>query len=117
MPPSETLDLGDYFTGLMTVVMRASPGPFSVSRAAGDWYEVSALAGAARPIATFARRTDAELFVRALSDLRAGVAALVETVGVHRDTGAGVCAQDGQKVPCLTRRVLIAQLMPPAEAS
>jgi hypothetical protein len=117
MPSVEALDIGDYLAELMKVVMRASPGPFSVSRAAGDWYEVSAVTGTARPIAAFARRTDAELFVRALPDLRAGVAALVETVGVHRDAGAGVCAQDGQKVPCLTRRVLIVQLMRRAEAS
>ena len=73
--------------------------------------------GRRRVLATFAREADARLFARGLGDLRSLAAAVVETLGLHRDTGGGLCAQDGQPMPCLTRQVLIAQLGSRAVAS
>lgn len=110
------VDVGDYLAGLTELVLRATPGPFVINQPAGDGHTVMATNGR-RPLATFTHRGDAELFARAPADLRAAAAALVETLGLHRDAGAGACAQDGQQVPCLTRRILIAQLAPRTAAS
>ena len=101
--------VGGYLADLARLTARGSAGPFRLGRADDGGHTVTA-AGGRRPLAIFARRADAEFFVRALSDLRALAAALVETLGLHRDGGGGVCAQDGQEVPCSTRRVIVAQL-------
>lgn len=108
--------VGGYLADLARLTARGSAGPFRLGRADDGGHTVTPTEGR-RPLAIFARRPDAELFVRALPDLRAMAAALVETLGLHRDAGGGVCAQDGQQVPCLTRRVLIAQLPPRAAGS
>lgn len=109
-------EVGGYLADLAQVMARASSGPFVIGRSSDGGHTVTAVEGR-RPLATFARRVDAELFALALPDLRAAAAALVETLGLHRDTGTGVCAQDGQEMQCLTRRVVIAQLAPRAAAS
>lgn len=116
MASAERAGVGGYLADLARLTARGSAGPFRLSQVDDGGHAVTA-AGGRRPLAIFARQADAEFFVRALSDLRAMAAALVETLGLHRDTGGGVCAQDGQQVPCLTRRVIIAQLPPLAAES
>ena len=116
MQEVQDVPIGNYLAGLMELVLRASTGPFVIEQGTGSWHTVTAERGGPA-LATFAQRADAELFARALPDLRAATAALVETLGLHRDAGFGRCAQDGQEVPCLTQRVLTAQLAPRAAAT
>ena len=116
MSDAHDVDVGDYLAGLTELVLRASPGPFLINQPTGRGHTVTAVNGR-HPLATFTHRGDAELFTRAPADLRAAAAALVETLGLHRDAGGGLCAQDSQQMSCLTRRVLIAQLAPRAAAS
>lgn len=109
----QNLEVGGYLAELMQLVLRATPGPLVVSRAADGGYAVASANGS-RPVATFVRQADAELFARALPGLRAETAAVIEALGQHHDDGTGVCAQDGQAVPCTTRRIVITQLLPRA---
>lgn len=108
------VDVGDYLAELMRMLLRVSSGPLTVRRVPGSWHEVAAVGSA--PVAKFTRQADAALFVRVVGDLRAETAALVEVLTQHRDDGSGSCGQDGQPVPCTTRRLVLAQLKPRAVA-
>lgn len=113
MPTVKDADIGGYLAGLMKLVLRASPSPLVIRQQRRGGYAVEAASGGA-PVARFTREPDAELFIRALGDLRAQSAALVEVLGQHQDGGTGVCRQDSQPVPCTTRRILAAELGPRA---
>ena len=104
------IDVGDYLAELTKMLLRVSPGPLTIRRSPGSWHQVAAAGGA--PVAKFTRVPDAVLFVRALADLRAGTAALIEVLTQHGDDGSGFCGQDGQTVPCTTRRLVLEQLGP-----
>lgn len=116
MPRVRDPAIGDYLAGLMTLVLRASPGPFAIRRTAGSEYAVTAADGG-RSIATFTREADAQLFAQLLPDLRALAAAAAEVLSLHRDDGRGLCVQEGQPAPCTTRRTIMTQLAPRAAAS
>lgn len=116
MPGVQDVEVGDYLAELMGLVLRASPGPFEINSTAAGTHEVT-VAGGGRLVATFARQVDADLFAQALSALRAETAVLIEALGQHHDDGTGVCAQDGQVLPCTTRRIFTTQLTPRAAAS
>lgn len=103
-------DVWAYLASLMRTLLRVSPGPFATRRIRGGWHEVSA--GGRDAVARFTRPPDAALFVRAVADLRAVTAALLEVLTLHLDDGAGSCRQDGQQVPCTTRRAITDQLGP-----
>lgn len=108
-------DLGGFVADLAGLLVRASPGPLEIDRPVRGWSTV--VNDRQRVVATFAREADAELFIRALPNLRTAAAALVEMLGLHRDAGGGVCAQDGQALPCRTRQAFSAQLSSRAAAS
>jgi len=108
--------VGDYLAGLTRLLVRASPGPLAVSRTSGSRYAVTG-GSAQRPVATMGREADARLFARALPDLRVLATAVAEVLGRHHDDGAGRCVEDGQPVPCTTRRVLEDELCPRTTSS
>ena len=112
--PGQPADVGAYAVELMRLLLHVSPGPIAIRTSRPGRHEVTTEAGT--PIAKFTRAPDAALFVRALADLRAQTAAVVDVLAQHRDNGAGCCEQDGQQVPCTTRQLIIAQLGPRVRA-
>lgn len=107
--------VGAYLTDLMALVVRASPGPLTVTRRPSGSYQVRSSSPRRRPLATFARRPDAELFVRAVSAVRALAVASAELLDGHRDDGTGRCARCREQAPCWTRRTLDSELVPRAD--
>jgi hypothetical protein len=108
MPSVGEAELGRYLDDLMALVARATPGPFAIGRTPDRRYALTAANG--RPVAVVNRRSDAEVFARDRLDLRALVLGVAEVLGRHHDDGEGRCAQDGQPVPCETRRELATRL-------
>ena len=104
--------VGRYLDDLMRLVGRATPGPLEVQRQPDRRYALTTPAG--RLVAVVNRGPDAEVFARDRLDLRALVAGVAEVIGRHHDDGSGCCVEDGQQVPCITRRELQAQLAPRA---
>jgi hypothetical protein len=70
-----------------------------------------------RPVGEVNRRSDAEIFARDRLDLRALVTGIAEVLGRHHDDGEGRCSQDGQPLPCETRRDLVRRVMPRGQAT
>ena len=94
-------ELDRYLRDLMAMVARATPGAFVIGRT-----------GDRRPVAVVNRRSDAEIFARDRLDMRALVTGIAEVLGRHHDDGEGRCSQDGQPLPCDTRREFVRRVMP-----
>jgi hypothetical protein len=108
-------ELDRYLRDLMAMVARATPGPFVIGRTGDRRYALTAQNG--RTVAVVNRRCDAEIFARDRLDLRALVIAVAEVLGRHHDDGEGHCSQDGQPLPCDTRRELVRRVMPRRQAT
>jgi hypothetical protein len=104
----------DYLADLMERVLRASPGPFLVVPGPAGRHAVARARGGA-VIASFRRAGDAELFARALVDLRMLATSISEVLGLHHDGGAGWCEKCGERAPCATRELLLRALDGPAD--
>jgi hypothetical protein len=104
-----------YLDELMALVARATPGMLRVEPTANRRYALRTSSG--RLVGVLNRRPDAELFARDRLDLRALVIGVAEVYGRHHDDGSGHCAQDGEPVPCSTRRELRMQLAPRTESA
>lgn len=92
----------EYLSGLMDLVVRASPGPFRLTPASrGQWRIVGGRADAVIAIVT--RRVDAELLAAALPAIRALASATAAVLGQHRPGAEGGCVSCGQPAPCSTR--------------
>jgi hypothetical protein len=100
--------IGRYLGELMALVARATPGAFSVERTTDRRYALTTENG--RLVAVVNRRSDADLFARDRLDLRALVSGVAEVLSRHHPDGRGKCAQDGELMPCTTRRDLGLQL-------
>jgi hypothetical protein len=85
-----------------------------IGRTSDRRYALTAQDG--RPVAVVDRRSDAEIFARDRLDLRALVTGIGEVLGRHHDDGEGRCSQDGQPLPCDTRRELVKQVVPRGRA-
>ena len=70
-----------------------------------------------RPVGEVNRRSDAEIFARDRLDLWALATGIAEVLGRHHDDGEGRCSQDGQLLPCDTRRELVRRVMPRGQAT
>jgi hypothetical protein len=108
-------ELDRYLRDLMAMVARATPGRFVVGRTRDRRYALTAQDG--RAVAVVNRRSDAEIFARDRLDLRALVAGVAEVLGRHHDDGEGRCSQDGQSLPCDTRRELVRRVTPREQAT
>lgn len=103
-------ELDRYLRDLMAMVARATPGAFVIGRTGDRRYALTAQDG--RRVAVVNRRSDAEIFARDRLDMRALVTGIAEVLGRHHDDGEGRCSQDGQPLPCDTRRELVRRVMP-----
>jgi len=101
-------ELDRYLRDLMALVARATPGLLMIGRTTDRRYALTDQSG--RPVALVNRRSDAEVFARDRLDLRALVVGVAEVLGRHHDDGEGRCSQDGQSLPCETRRELARRL-------
>ena len=108
-------ELDRYLRDLMAMVARATPGAFVIGRTGDRRYALTAQDG--RHVAVVNRRSDAEIFARDRLDLRALVTGIAEVLGLHHDDGEGRCSQDGQSLPCDTRRELVRRVMPRGQAT
>jgi hypothetical protein len=108
-------ELDRYLRDLMAMVARATPGAFVIGRTGDRRYALTAQDG--RHVAVVNRRSDAEIFARDRLDLRALVTGIAEVLGRHHDDGEGRCSQDGQSLPCDTRRELVRRVMPRGQAA
>ena len=95
----------DVLDSLMTMVLRSSPGPFTVVRTAARRHRVTT-GPSSRFVASFTRPADADLFVCTGPALRSLVVAVSEVRGYHRDDGDARCTECGDGYPCRTRRML-----------
>jgi hypothetical protein len=105
--------VGAYLADLMAHVLRASPGPLTTSPRRGSSFQVTS-ASVSRPVATFGRQADAQLYARAVPDLRALASVVAELVAGHHDDGKGRCASCGESAPCRVRHIIDAELAPRA---
>jgi N12 class adenine-specific DNA methylase len=112
---AEDTHVARYLDDLMAMVARATPGQLSIDRTPDRRYTLTTTTG--QLVAVVNRRSDADVFARDRLDLRALVAGVAEVVGRHHDDGTGACEQDGQPMPCVTRRDLDLQLAPRAGSS
>ena len=110
MSAIQEVELDRYLRDLMALVARATPGSFVIGRTADRRYALTDQSG--RPVAVVNRRSDAEVFARDRLDLRALVVGVAEVIGRHHDDGEGRCSQDGQSMPCDTRREFAKRLAP-----
>ena len=102
---------GDYLGDLMNLVVRASPGPFTVVRGGrGRWQIVRA--GANYVVASVSRHVDAELLAVALPAIRALSSAVAGVLAQHREAGDGTCGGCGRPMPCPTREAIEHELAP-----
>ena len=108
-------ELDRYLSDLMVMVARATPGRLVIGRTGDRRYALTASDG--RSVGVVDRRSDAEIFARDRLDLRALVTGIAEVIGRHHDDGEGRCSQDGQPLPCDTRRDLIRLVMPKGRAT
>src|SRR2546430_2220207 len=93
--------VGSYLADLMRLIVRASPGPLTAIRRPSGAYQIRTRS-IRRPLATFARGADADLYVTAAADLRALAGTVAELLAGHRDDGRGQCVACGQHSPCRT---------------
>jgi hypothetical protein len=94
----------------MDLVVRASPGPFTVVRAPrGRWQIVR---GANAVLASVGRHADAELFAVALPAIRSLSSAVAGVLAHHREAEDGTCGGCGRPVPCPTRAAVEHELAP-----
>jgi hypothetical protein len=107
-------ELDRYLRDLMAMVARATPGAFVIGRTGDRRYALTAPDG--HHVAVVNRRSDAEIFARDRLDLRALVTGIAEVLGRHHDDGEGRCSQDGQSLPCDTRRELARRVTPRSQA-
>lgn len=104
-PTVSTEGAADALHRLMRMVLRSSPGPFTVVRTAARRHRVTSGPGS-QFIASFTRSADADLFISAGPALRSLVVAASEVRGYHRDDGDARCTECGDGFPCRTRRML-----------
>ena len=112
MMKAQELDTaGEYLGHLGDLVVRASPGPFTVARGPRRrWQIVRSSDGVA--VATAGKHADAELLAVALPAIRALSSAVVAVLAQHRDAGEGICVACGQATPCPTREAVEHELAP-----
>jgi len=115
MTAVDETELDRYLSDLMAMVARATPGRLVIGRTGDRRYALTAPDG--RPVGEVNRRSDAEIFARDRLDLRALVTGIAEVLGRHHDDGEGRCSQDGQLLPCDTRRELVRRVMPRGQAT
>ncbi len=108
-------DLDRYLRDLMSMVAQATPGRLVIGRTADRQYALTAMDG--RRVAVVGRRSDAEIFARDRLDLRALATGITEVLRRHHDDGEGRCSQDGQSLPCDTRRELVRRVMPGGQST
>lgn len=105
--------VGDYLADLMALVVRATPGPFTITRGTdGRWNVASTYGG--QQLAGVAREADAKLIARALPAVRSLASATAEVLALHHDDGDGGCTECGQPMDCRTRRAVSNELAPRA---
>jgi hypothetical protein len=107
-------DVDRYLSVVMAMVARATPGRFVIGRTGDRRYTPTAVDR--RTVGVVEGRSDAEIFARDRLDLRAEVTGITELLGRHHDDREGRCSQDGQPLPCDTRRELIRRVMPRGQA-